>query len=570
MVSVICRRFPLALFVMLLVLTASAQPRSWLRLSESAYSLAGDAVTFHGPGLTDTYVFGFGWLGGTDLEAPQLSGGVLSVSPQLHAALQGEAQPAAAFVPAAPAPARPFTSPSPQPPRTPLPSQAPPVRTPQQPLMVEAVRFGGSNQVRIVLDLPSGGSALALAGLAGSGRSETGSPLVLQLPGLLPPREATWSHRDVTLRFMQAGGVTQLELAGPPFAYEAFVLADPVRFVIDIIPLSVPAFTAGPAASAHAPAHSPGTSRQLQPGITYRQFRAPNGVGQSAVHLLEIAPGAGEFRVVGTSEVSRTLSELADGALAAINAGYFNTSTFEAIGLLRVDHGVRTLPTLNRASIGFGPEGTRIARVSALARISSAGRLLLHEPLVSGQLEVHRRAGSRAGSASQGVITVSNGRVTANRVGPLTVPADGFALVYAPETRALALLDPGEPLAFEAVFEPASFDAVRYAVEAGPLLVDHGRPAFVPELERFQRGQRILDEYTSQSAIGVKADGTVLMVIADNMRAEDLVPLFLSLDAWQAMRLDSGGSATLYADGKVLNRSAQRRIVSAIVLVPGL
>jgi hypothetical protein len=54
MVSVICRRFPLALFVMLLVLTASAQPRSWLRLSESAYSLAGDAVTFHGPGLTDT------------------------------------------------------------------------------------------------------------------------------------------------------------------------------------------------------------------------------------------------------------------------------------------------------------------------------------------------------------------------------------------------------------------------------------------------------------------------------------------------------------------------------------
>ena len=52
------------------------------------------------------------------------------------------------------------------------------------------------------------------------------------------------------------------------------------------------------------------------------------------------------------------------------------------------------------------------------------------------------------------------------------------------------------------------------------------------------------------------------------MRAQDLVPLFLTLGAQEAMRLDSGGSAALYGGGRLLNRTAERRIVSAIVVVP--
>jgi hypothetical protein len=557
----------LALFLLLFSSVAAAATGSWLRLPESAYSRAGDAVTFHGPGLNDTYVFGFGWLGGTELDPPRLDGDTISVSPQLYSVLQGSEPPAGTTAPQ-PRGASPFT------PRVAPPEVFQPVSPsrsgPASPARIEAVRFGGSNQVRVVLDIPA--ATAPLPGLAAAGRSEAGSSVLLQLPGLLPPRESVWSYRDVTLRFSERAGVAQLELEAPHFAYETFVLQDPVRLVIDLIPLSVPAFTPGPAA-APAAAFNPsagtrGVSRQLARGVTYRQFRAPNGVGESAVHLLEIAPDAGEFRVVGTSEVARTLSELADGSLAAINAGYYNTSTFEAIGLLRVDYGLQTLPTLNRASIGFGPDGAAIARVTAGIRVQSGGRLLLQAPLHSGELEVHTRAGTRAGSAAHGVIIVRNGHVTANRVGPLTVPANGFALVYSPETTSLALVNPGDQLAFETVFEPEVFDAMRYAVEAGPLLVDQGRPAFEPDLERFQRGQRILDEYTSQAAIGVRADGTVLMVTADNMRAEDLIPLFLAEGAWQAMRLDSGGSATLYADGKVLNRSTQRRIVSAIVLVP--
>jgi hypothetical protein len=552
--------FCLVLFILALPLGTTARAESWLRLPQSLYTLAGDAVTFATPGFSDTYIFGFGWLGGSQLPPPQLAGGELSVSPPLYAALQSLQAPEGITPAPAPLPS-PFSRPAARP--DPLPH----TRLPAHPVAVEQVRFGGADQIRVVLDLP-GASAAALANLAGSGRSDTGSPVTIELPGILPPAQTLHTYQDVSLRFTATPGGSRLEVSSPPFAFDAFALADPARFVIDLIPLGVPAFAAPAPASPAAPAALQETSRQLQPGITYRQFRAPNGVGESAVHLLEIAPGAGEFRVVGTSEVARTLSELASGSLAAINAGYFNTSNFEAIGLLRVDYGVQTLPTLNRASIGFGPGGTQIARVQALARIRSNGRLVLQEPLQSGQLEINSRAGSRAGSASQGVITVAAGVVTANRVGPLTVPADGFALAYAPELRELALIDPGSTLSYDSAFQPSTFDTMRYAVEAGPLLVDQGRPAFEPDLERFQRGQRILDEYTAQAAIGVRADGTVLMVVANNMRAEDLIPLFIAQRAWQAMRLDSGGSATLYADGRVLNRTSQRRIVSAIVLVP--
>jgi exopolysaccharide biosynthesis protein len=105
-------------------------------------------------------------------------------------------------------------------------------------------------------------------------------------------------------------------------------------------------------------------------------------------------------------------------------------------------------------------------------------------------------------------------------------------------------------------------------VEAGPLLLKDGRPAFEPEREAFARGVRILDEVTQQAAIGVRADGTVLLVAAEAMVAADLVALFEALGARDAMRLDSGGSTTLVADGLVLNRRTERAVANAIVWRP--
>ena len=62
-------------------------------------------------------------------------------------------------------------------------------------------------------------------------------------------------------------------------------------------------------------------------------------------------------------------------------------------------------------------------------------------------------------------------------------------------------------------------------------------------------------------------DGSVVLLIAETMTAEQLIPLFQRLGVRDAMRLDSGSSAGLFVAGEVVNRRFEREIVSAIVLV---
>src|SRR5699024_9816762 len=133
--------------------------------------------------------------------------------------------------------------------------------------------------------------------------------------------------------------------------------------------------------------------------------------------LLEIAPGAGEFRVVGTNGGAQTLSQLADGAFAAINAGYFNTETFETVGLLQVDGTLLSLPSRNRASFGVGPGGPVIARTGAHVHLRVEGRpLLRHSNGAADGVELYRSAGARVGFARRGNLVVKDNRVIANRI----------------------------------------------------------------------------------------------------------------------------------------------------------
>jgi exopolysaccharide biosynthesis protein len=280
-------------------------------------------------------------------------------------------------------------------------------------------------------------------------------------------------------------------------------------------------------------------------------------------------PGSGELRVVGESRVPRTVSQLASGALVALNAGYFDTANYAAIGLLKVDHGLLSLPSRGRASVAFSPAGPPlIDRLDADVLLYTSRGALSVGTAVGDGVVVARTAGALAGSPSQGVLVVKDGVVVENKVGPRVVPAGGFALAYPPGNRDLALLDTGDEVAISTHLRPHGFDAAQYAVEAGPLLVQDGRAAFDPSREGFASGQRILDGLTQQAAVGVMPDGTTLFLVAETMRAEDLVPLFIGLGADRAMRFDSGSSTTLVVEGAVVNRASERKVVSAVVLVP--
>ncbi|MEJ2358092.1 MAG: phosphodiester glycosidase family protein [Deinococcales bacterium] len=504
----------LLLAVLLLLAPASAaraQTGNLYRLPGASVHVSDGAIQLSYGGHQLTYVQGLGWLGNVHADAPRVSAdGVLvdgSVLDALGASLPRLAD----------------------------------------------VRFGGNGDVRVVLDV-RGMAESELSGLKLEGDVASGNPLTLHLPPMLLPASSPDPYHGVEVSIDPEPGGVQAQLVGPAFHYKVFPLADPTRVVIDLVPQKQAAL--------------PALQRTLAPGVQYRRFNAPSASGTSVVHVISVAPGDAELRVVGASREPRTLTQLSSGAVAGINAGYFDPSTFAAVGLLRVDYGMLSLPTRSRAAIAFSPSGATIARLHAHLSLVVDGKSVDVGQSDNGEVGVATAAGALVGGPTVGVLTVQRGVVLGNMVGPRSVPASGFALVYPPDRRALARIDAGSHVTLHLRLQPAPFESAPYVVEAGPLLVKDGQAAYDPAAEGFPKGQRILDAVTQQSAIGVKPDGTVLLVVAQSMRASDLVPLFLRLGAKDAMRLDSGSSATLVADGRPLNRSVERRVVSAIVVRP--
>ncbi len=83
-----------------------------------------------------------------------------------------------------------------------------------------------------------------------------------------------------------------------------------------------------------------------------------------------------------------------------------------------------------------------------------------------------------------------------------------------------------------------------------------------------------------RTAVGYRADGTVLIVTVDGRGADgsvgmtlrELARLFVELDATHALNLDGGGSTTMVVGGEVQNSPSdgpERPVSSALVLVPG-
>ncbi len=487
------------------------------------------------------------------------------------------------------------------------------------------VTFNQESNLRLIFEIDK---QVHLNRYIQTGELNTNEALNLGLPPLLIPFGIPLKSDEFILEFIVGLEHTTLNLAASqPMRYRVFSLYNPLRLVIDFTPLIIeesehfvqqettplpyssppssssilpslptlpsllpsppsppsrPPFPTPPFALTRPANEDPYsftptllsrlTERRadLQRGVRYRRFVYPTEENLSTIHLLEIAPYAGEFRVVGKPKVSQTLSELARGGFAAINASYFDPKTSTTIGFLRLDHEIISEPSRNRASIAFDWNQSIIDRVQYQASVYINGkRYPTKAPYEGGLLTLYTRAGETFGNSERGTLVVYNNRVIENTVGPRIVPQEGFVLSYeiGSKLSELTSIKVGDYAQLEVNITPSIFTKLRYAVEAGPLLVFDGKSAYEPSKESF-KNTYIVNGRTLQAAIGVKADGTVLLLTANSMTAKELVPLFISLGAERAMRLDSGSSTSLFAAGQVLNRWNERKIVSAIVFFP--
>ena len=293
------------------------------------------------------------------------------------------------------------------------------------------VRSSGGGTVRVVFDF-AGLDAGALASSKQTGTATPERPLTLTLPSLLLPETLPERLENLTLSSVQ-GENTVLRLAGPegagPLRFDVFPLANPTRLVIDL--KADPAFTGDTSDAAldlreRLLSRLSGTrtgERDLGGGATLRSFSAVTLAGQSQVDLVEIAAGRGRFAVQGGSATLRTPSELTGGALVGLNASYFDPASGRSIGLLKERGILESLPSRNRAAVGFGfgqpvvgrPEGELNITVNGTAH----AQLNLKDERVTLYTARGTGAGAWVGSPRQGAVVVSaTGRVLENKVGP--------------------------------------------------------------------------------------------------------------------------------------------------------
>jgi large repetitive protein len=379
----------------------------------------------------------------------------------------------------------------------------------------------------------------------------------------------------------------------------------------------------GPSAMEAAPPPQAAGVELLAPGITHRYEHRPEG--PFAIHLVEIDPRAcgvelraakGAEAIIGretTTALFARESTAERPAVVAVNADFFR---YQPDG---VPEGPQVASGEVVAAAGtYGPSvSTRFGIEQPVFGVTRSGRPFVGEVRIAGQVWsaggnvplgrlnalpgpdslalFNRFAGgtvapgdsapgtdamrgvtlrmitgaAAAGDVERAVVVGALERVTG-----ASVPADGRVLAGRGAAEEwLRTLSPGDTVAWHLAFAGAP-GAVAELVGGFPLLVLDGESVLhrVPRIwPPFATGRH------PRTAVGIRADGTVILVVVDGrqegysvgMTLEETAALMLELGAIDALNLDGGGSTTLVTGRGIVNRpsDAQERAVANALVV---
>jgi hypothetical protein len=334
-------------------------------------------------------------------------------------------------------------------------------------------------------------------------------------------------------------------------------------------------------------AGGPATPPQPFPGAEYRLLRRGNPLAEPPelleIHLLTLDParvrlalGLARDAVVGVETTSSIAAR--QRALAAINGGYFRTSGLllgEPIGALAVGERLLSEPHRGRPVVALGDTDGRarlaVARLETTARalvggqsreISGFNRPRETDELIVYTPEFHRTTLTGPDGAEA---VVERGRVVelGASQGSRRIPEQGFVLsadgaarewlISAARERTRVRLDVRMSATPAFGFAPAA------VVGGGPALVEAGAAAALPPDAPYAAD--FLHKRHPRTAVGVRADGSLLLVVVDGrqprrsvgMTIPELQGLMLELGATVALNLDGGGSSAMVVAGRVVN-----------------
>ena len=133
----------------------------------------------------------------------------------------------------------------------------------------------------------------------------------------------------------------------------------------------------------------------------------------------------------------------------------------------------------------------------------------------------------------------------------------------------IGLSKKGELILGKYTYSQAISNGVESAVDFGPFIIVNGNK----QIKSSNAGG-----LHPRAAIGQKKDGTIIFVVVDGRQPgysigttlQELQNIFERYDAYNAANLDGGSSATMYYDGKVVNKTStpigERYLPNAIIV----
>jgi hypothetical protein len=314
-----------------------------------------------------------------------------------------------------------------------------------------------------------------------------------------------------------------------------------------------------------------------------------NPTGPWKIHILEADPENTDIQVVHASDAAiglETTAELASrrGAVAAINGGYFRMQgplAGDSLGTLQIDGLLLSEPDRGRAAVGFYSHDGAVRSVFGRLAFDAEIRLAdgtsipldgINRPRRPSEIVLytpnfHRTTLTPSDGAE---VIIENTRIVQIREGSgsSVIPANGGVLSLGSErTRELLpSLRIGDELSVKTDIRPllpdpeGEWKRAEDILGGGPLLLWKGQRLEEPEKESISRVFFLARH--PRTAVGVRADGTLLFVTVDGRRPDEsvgmslreLTDLMLELGCVSANNLDGGGSTTMVIDGRVVNR----------------
>lgn len=358
-----------------------------------------------------------------------------------------------------------------------------------------------------------------------------------------------------------------------------------ISFVLLALPLCFAAATLEP------PENPPETRRveAIAPGVEHIEIRRGDfgrGIGPDrwTVNVLILDPSKTRLFLgraldmgVGTETPSSIAARL--GALAATNGGYFRTEGVyrgEPAGILALAGKVLSEPTRKRPGLAFSNAGgkTRLAVVDvdfaaevvpakgAGRRVDGVNRPRLDDELILYTPEFNRTtltgpSGAEAVVAAGRIRSVRDGR------GDAAIPPGSWVVSGHGASRAWVLKNMKEgaraELKSRVRLRPSPPFAPEFVLGGGPRLVRGGRPAADSDPGIYPEGFAAARH--PRTAVGVRADGRILIVTVDGRQPEmsvgmtiaELACLLIELGAVEAVNMDGGGSTAMVVRGRVVS-----------------